>query len=61
MRRYLFDTGALSVILAGTIPDKWSRPWEEVKHGKGRLILLEQIIFGPHTQFGFHDLLDTAP
>lgn len=23
--------------------------------------LLEQIIFGPHTQFGFHDILDGAP
>jgi hypothetical protein len=23
--------------------------------------LFEQIIFGPHTQFGFHDLLDGAP
>ena len=22
--------------------------------------LLEQIIFGPHTQFGFHDVLDMA-
>jgi hypothetical protein len=23
--------------------------------------IFEQIIFGPHTQFGFHDLLDGAP
>ena len=28
------------------------------KEGVG---LLEQIIYGPHTQFGFNDLLDVAP
>ena len=23
--------------------------------------IFEQIIFGPHTQFGFHDFLDGSP
>ena len=48
MRRYLIDTGALSLILSGNVPDKWRRPWEEVKFGRGQLVLLEQLVCEPY-------------
>lgn len=44
MRRYLIDTGALSQILSGNVPDKWRRPWEDIKFGRGQLVLLEQVV-----------------
>ena len=44
MKRYLFDTNAISLWLDNKVPEKWIRPWKEIKMGNGNLILFEQLI-----------------
>ena len=41
MKRYLFDTNAISHILDEHPPEKWRRPWDDVRMGRGRLLLFE--------------------
>ena len=44
MKRYLFDTSAISLLLDGNVPEKWQRPWADVRAGRGRLILFEPLL-----------------
>ena len=44
MKRYLFDTNAISLTFDNTLPDKWIRHWKEVKAGTGGLVLFEPLI-----------------
>ena len=44
MKRYLFDTNAISLWFNDAIPEKWKRQWNEIKIGKSKLILFEQLI-----------------
>ncbi len=44
MKRYLFDTSAISLMLEGNVPDKWKRFWIDVRTGRGRLILFEPLV-----------------
>lgn len=44
MKRYLFDTSALSQLLYGPVPDKWARFWNDVRTGRGQLILFEPLV-----------------
>ncbi len=44
MKKYLFDTNAISTILFGSAPEKWLRHWKDVKEGRGTLILFEPLI-----------------
>ena len=44
MRRYLIDTGALSLILSGDVPEKWRRHWDDIKFGEAQMILIEPLV-----------------
>ena len=44
MRKCLFDTNALSIIMRGTTPEKWSRIWREIRMGQRGLVLIEPVV-----------------
>ncbi len=44
MKKYLFDTNAISLTFNRNLPEKWIRPWKEVKAGTGGLVLFEPLI-----------------
>ena len=44
MKRYLFDTNSISLTFDNDLPEKWIRPWKEVKAGIGSLVLFEPLI-----------------
>jgi len=44
MKKYLFDTNSISLTFDNTLPEKWLRPWKEVKAGTGGLVLFEPLI-----------------
>ncbi len=43
MRGYLFDTMA-HVAAYNTLPEKWSRSWQEALHGNKHLLLFEPLV-----------------
>ncbi|MDO9537382.1 MAG: PIN domain-containing protein [Thermoplasmata archaeon] len=44
MKHYLFDTNAISLAFDNALPEKWVRPWKEVRMGNGRLLLFEPLV-----------------
>ena len=44
MKRYLFDTNAISLWFDNSLPEKWLRQWKEIKIGNSTLLLFEQLI-----------------
>jgi predicted nucleic acid-binding protein len=44
MKRYLFDTNAISLTFDSNLPEKWIRPWKEVRMGYSGLLLFEPLI-----------------
>ena len=44
MKKYLFDTNAISLTFDGTLPEKWVRLWKEVRMGNSELLLFEPLI-----------------
>ena len=44
MNRYLFDTGFLTLALSKNLPEKWSKPWSEIKTKQRVGYVIEPII-----------------
>ena len=44
MRKYLFDTNAISLAYDDALPEKWARPWREVRVGMRSLLLFEPLV-----------------
>ena len=44
MKKYLFDTNTISLWIDNSLPEKWIRPWKEIKMGYSNLLLFEQLI-----------------
>ena len=41
---YLFDTGFLTLALAGSLPEKWTRPWNEIIKRRKAGYIIEPVI-----------------
>jgi len=41
---YLFDTGFITLCLTNNLPEKWKRPWNDIRRGLGTSYILEPVI-----------------
>ncbi len=57
MKKYLFDTNVYSLIFSESVPEKWTRYWNEVRSKKKKLIIFEmlvsEIFYKNSSEYGF--------
>ena len=58
VHKYSFDTGFITLALTDSLPEKWARPWNEVRKRRGECYIIEPVIMESYYQLMMKNGMD---